>query len=79
VTWYYGATREVFAAGKAALDALFEPDPHFLGPREPGVARALAETGPETGQPGATGPEAGQPGATGPGATGSGAAEPESG
>ncbi|MEU0059724.1 ElyC/SanA/YdcF family protein [Streptomyces sp. NPDC006334] len=42
VTWYYGGTREIFAAGKAALDALFEPDPRFLGPREPGVARALA-------------------------------------
>ncbi|MFF6999197.1 vancomycin high temperature exclusion protein [Streptomyces sp. NPDC008313] len=42
VTWYYGGTREIFAAGKAALDALFEPDPHFLGPKEPGVARALA-------------------------------------
>ncbi|WP_406329751.1 vancomycin high temperature exclusion protein [Streptomyces sp. NBC_00203] len=41
-TWYYGGTREVFAAGKAALDALFKPDPHFLGPKEPGVARALA-------------------------------------
>jgi len=42
VTWYYGGTREIFAAGKAALDALFEPDPRFLGPREPGVGRALA-------------------------------------
>ncbi|WP_405897628.1 vancomycin high temperature exclusion protein [Streptomyces sp. NBC_00727] len=42
VTWYYGGAREVFAAGKAALDALFEPDPHFLGPRERGVADALA-------------------------------------
>lgn len=42
VTWYYGGTREVFAAGKAALDAVFRPDPRFLGPREPGVARALA-------------------------------------
>ncbi|MGW1888980.1 SanA/YdcF family protein [Streptomyces sp. NPDC002004] len=42
VTWYYGATREMFAAGKAALDALFRPDPRFLGPKEPGVARALA-------------------------------------
>lgn len=42
VTWYYGGTREVFAAGKAALDALFQPDPRFLGPRETGVARALA-------------------------------------
>ncbi|MEU3410194.1 SanA/YdcF family protein [Streptomyces sp. NPDC006658] len=41
-TWYYGGTRELFAAGKAALDAVFRPDPRFLGPREPGVARALA-------------------------------------
>jgi vancomycin permeability regulator SanA len=41
VTWYYGGTREIFAAGKAALDALFEPDPRFLGPKEPGVTRAL--------------------------------------
>ncbi|MFC3576738.1 vancomycin high temperature exclusion protein [Streptomyces yaanensis] len=41
VTWYYGGTREVFAAGKAALDALFHPDPTFLGPKEQGVARAL--------------------------------------
>lgn len=45
VTWYYGGTREVFAAGKAALDALFQPDPRFLGPRETGVARALASAG----------------------------------
>ncbi|MET7377667.1 ElyC/SanA/YdcF family protein [Streptomyces sp. NPDC005526] len=43
VTWYYGGTREVFAAGKAALDVLFRPDPRFLGPKEPGVARALAD------------------------------------
>ncbi|EST24196.1 SanA/YdcF family protein [Streptomyces roseochromogenus] len=42
VTWYYGGTREVFAAGKAVLDAVFRPDPAFLGPKEPGVARALA-------------------------------------
>ncbi|MFF4754113.1 SanA/YdcF family protein [Streptomyces sp. NPDC002514] len=42
VTWYYGGVREVFAAGKAALDAVFEPDPRFLGPREPGVREALA-------------------------------------
>ncbi|MGW0816009.1 SanA/YdcF family protein [Streptomyces viridiviolaceus] len=42
LTWYYGGAREVFAAGKAALDAVFEPDPTFLGPKEPGVARALA-------------------------------------
>jgi vancomycin permeability regulator SanA len=42
VTWYYGGAREILAASKAALDAVFEPDPRFLGPREPGVARALA-------------------------------------
>lgn len=42
-TWYYGGAREVFAAGKAALDAVFRPDPTFLGPEEPGVARALAD------------------------------------
>ncbi|WP_405560954.1 vancomycin high temperature exclusion protein [Streptomyces sp. NBC_01180] len=41
VTWYYGSTREILAAGKAALDATFKPDPHFLGPREKGVTRAL--------------------------------------
>ncbi|MGW3955628.1 SanA/YdcF family protein [Streptomyces sp. NPDC004752] len=42
VTWYYGGVREVFAAGKAALEAVFRPDPHFLGPKEPGVREALA-------------------------------------
>ncbi|MGW2550354.1 SanA/YdcF family protein [Streptomyces sp. NPDC001635] len=41
-TWYYGGTREIFAAGKAALDVLFHPGPRFLGPREHGVAKALA-------------------------------------
>ncbi|MEW2138560.1 ElyC/SanA/YdcF family protein [Streptomyces sp. NPDC005409] len=41
-TWYYGETREVFAAGKAALDAAFKPAPRFLGPKEPGVTQALA-------------------------------------
>jgi vancomycin permeability regulator SanA len=41
-TWYYGGAREIFAAGKAALDAVFRPDPRFLGPQEPGVERALA-------------------------------------
>ncbi|MGW0977296.1 SanA/YdcF family protein [Streptomyces griseus] len=40
--WYYGGVRELAASGKAALDALFRPDPRFLGPREPGVAEALA-------------------------------------
>lgn len=33
--WYFGAARELFAGSKAALDAVFEPDP-LLGPREPG-------------------------------------------
>ncbi|MFJ9560928.1 vancomycin high temperature exclusion protein [Streptomyces fuscichromogenes] len=42
VTWYYGGTREVFAAAKAALDVVFEPNPQFLGRKEPGIARALA-------------------------------------
>jgi vancomycin permeability regulator SanA len=41
-TWYYGGTREIFAAGKAALDAAFQPAPRFLGPKEAGVAAALA-------------------------------------
>ncbi|MFB7598882.1 vancomycin high temperature exclusion protein [Streptomyces sp. NPDC056160] len=45
VTWYYGGTREVFAAGKAALEAAFRPDPRFLGRKEPGIARALAGAG----------------------------------
>lgn len=40
--WYYGGVRELAASGKAALDALFRPDPRFLGPEEPGVAEALA-------------------------------------
>ncbi|MFJ9584392.1 SanA/YdcF family protein [Streptomyces acidicola] len=41
VTWYYGGVREIFAAGKAAVDVVFEPDPRFLGPKESGVERAL--------------------------------------
>ncbi|WP_415924330.1 SanA/YdcF family protein [Streptomyces sp. AK08-02] len=41
VTWYYGGAREILAAGKAALDAVFKPDPRFLGPVEVGVQRAL--------------------------------------
>ncbi|MEV6316143.1 ElyC/SanA/YdcF family protein [Streptomyces sp. NPDC051776] len=41
VTWWYGGVRELAAAGKAALDATVRPDPHFLGPQEPGVAQAL--------------------------------------
>jgi vancomycin permeability regulator SanA len=45
-TWYAGGVRELLAAGKAAVDVAFTPDPHFLGPREPGVARALTAGGP---------------------------------
>ncbi|RVU26036.1 hypothetical protein EOT10_10560 [Streptomyces antnestii] len=45
VTWYYGGTREVFAAGKAALDCVFRPDPRFLGERETGVSDALEAGG----------------------------------
>ncbi|MDK9499218.1 YdcF family protein [Streptomyces katrae] len=41
-TWYYGGAREVLAAGKAALDAAFRPEPRFLGPKEEGVSRVLA-------------------------------------
>jgi vancomycin permeability regulator SanA len=41
-TWYYGALREVAGAAKAGLEATFTPDPHFLGPRERGLDRALA-------------------------------------
>ncbi|MGW0609918.1 SanA/YdcF family protein [Streptomyces sp. NPDC002788] len=48
-TWYYGGAREILAAGKAALDAVFRPDPRFLGPREPGVERALAAAGDSVG------------------------------
>lgn len=40
-TWYYGGVREVGAAMKAAVDAAVRPDP-VLGPKETGVARALA-------------------------------------
>ncbi|WP_435849158.1 SanA/YdcF family protein [Streptomyces lavendulocolor] len=39
--WYYGQGRELVAAGKAALDAVFEPDPTFLGRKETGVTEAL--------------------------------------
>ncbi|MFF8602697.1 vancomycin high temperature exclusion protein [Streptomyces sp. NPDC015232] len=47
-TWYYGTTRELAAAGKAAVDAALRPDPRFLGAREDGVAEALAA--PRTGR-----------------------------
>ena len=41
-TWYAGGAREVLAAGKAAVDAALRPSPHFLGPPEPGIPRALS-------------------------------------
>ncbi|MCX3058652.1 SanA/YdcF family protein [Streptomyces beihaiensis] len=41
VTWYAGGAREVFAAGKAALEAVFRPAPRFLGAREHGIRDAL--------------------------------------
>ena len=37
-----GMTAVGIDVGKAALDVVFRPDPHFLGPRETGVAEALA-------------------------------------
>ncbi|MGP3977225.1 SanA/YdcF family protein [Streptomyces sp. 8N114] len=44
-TWYAGGLRELPGAVKAAYDAAVTPDPRFLGPHEPGVRRALAESG----------------------------------
>ncbi|WUG43671.1 YdcF family protein [Kitasatospora sp. NBC_00458] len=44
-TWLYGGLREIPGAGKAALNAWLRPDPLFLGPREPGIPRALADAG----------------------------------
>nr|WP_308315872.1 ElyC/SanA/YdcF family protein [Streptomyces sp. CC228A] len=50
--WYYGGVRELAAAGKAALDVAFRPDPTFLGREETGVQEALASAGaPRTGPP----------------------------
>ncbi|WP_262387167.1 vancomycin high temperature exclusion protein [Streptomyces sp. TRM49041] len=43
--WYYGGVRELAAAGKAAVDAAFRPDPTFLGRQETGVTEALASAG----------------------------------
>jgi vancomycin permeability regulator SanA len=40
--WISGLARENGAAGKALLDVVLRPDPHFLGPADPGVSRALA-------------------------------------
>ncbi|MFC6598923.1 SanA/YdcF family protein [Kitasatospora paranensis] len=44
-TWYYGGLREIPGAGKAALNVWLRPDPQFLGAKEPGIARALADAG----------------------------------
>ncbi|WP_407917508.1 vancomycin high temperature exclusion protein [Kitasatospora sp. NE20-6] len=43
VTWYYGGLREIPGAGKALMDAVLRPDPQFLGVRETGIGRALAD------------------------------------
>ncbi|MFD8935144.1 vancomycin high temperature exclusion protein [Streptomyces sp. NPDC059578] len=40
-SWYHGKAREVFAAGKGAMNVLFEPDPRFLGAKEKGIQKAL--------------------------------------
>jgi vancomycin permeability regulator SanA len=45
VTWLAGGARELLASDKAALDVLLRPDPHFLGPHENGLAKALATPG----------------------------------
>ncbi|MFD9597740.1 vancomycin high temperature exclusion protein [Kitasatospora sp. NPDC059973] len=44
-TWLYGGLREVPGAGKALLNAWLRPDPFFLGPREEGIPKALADAG----------------------------------
>ncbi|AUY48632.1 ElyC/SanA/YdcF family protein [Streptomyces sp. CB01881] len=44
-TWLYGGLREIPGAGKAALNAWLRPDPLFLGPKEEGIPRALADAG----------------------------------
>lgn len=41
-TWYHGTVREIPGAEKALLSALFQPSPTLLGPKDQGVARALA-------------------------------------
>jgi vancomycin permeability regulator SanA len=43
-TWYYGGVRELPAAGEAALQVLFTPDPSLLGPKVNTLAK-LGETG----------------------------------
>ncbi|MCW2919996.1 MAG: hypothetical protein JWN52_8064 [Actinomycetia bacterium] len=41
-TTEYGYAREVLASLKAMGDVVAHPQPHFLGPREPGIQQALA-------------------------------------
>ncbi|WP_234434863.1 MULTISPECIES: SanA/YdcF family protein [Streptomyces] len=42
-TWLYGGLREVAGAGKAAVNVWLRPDPVFLGPKEDGIPKALAD------------------------------------
>ncbi len=51
-TWQYGGLREIGSAAKAAASVLLRPDPTLLGPREDGVARALADADAAEGNPG---------------------------
>ncbi|TQF06542.1 hypothetical protein E6W39_35570 [Kitasatospora acidiphila] len=44
LTWYAGSVRELPGAGKALFSAVFTPDPALLGPSDPGVTRALADS-----------------------------------
>ncbi|MGW8376274.1 ElyC/SanA/YdcF family protein [Streptomyces sp. ODS28] len=53
LTWYAGGVRELPGAAKALLDATLTPEPHFAGPREDGVRRALRD-GPAGVGPGQT-------------------------
>ncbi|MEU6170354.1 ElyC/SanA/YdcF family protein [Streptantibioticus parmotrematis] len=45
-TWYYGGTREVGAAAKAALDAVVRPDPSLLGRKETALTAAVRRARP---------------------------------
>lgn len=42
-TWLAASLRELPGAAKALYEASLTPDPHFLGPAEPGVRRALGK------------------------------------
>ncbi|MFE3829026.1 vancomycin high temperature exclusion protein [Streptomyces sp. NPDC059092] len=75
-TWYYGAVREIFAAGKAAADAVTDRQPTFLGPVEPGVAEALDHARTRSGATGAPATETGAT-RTGPKRTGGDVTDPQ--